>query len=297
MERLLALAFAYLDRLRAASGGLVTWQELQAFAFEDRRVPLIGQRGIRTVSGLPGALSILTTYAPDPSSRPYDDELGTDDFPRYMWRGDDPSHYDNVALRHSMETGQELIWFIGVAPGVYDARYPVWIAGEEPGLQRFVVALDEDLRAWEPGLEAAPANDPLRRLATRLVAIRLHQPVFRRRVLLAYEHRCSLCRLGHPPLLDAAHIRSDAKGGEPIVPNGIAMCAIHHRAFDANILGVDPHHAVHVRADVLAEHDGPTLQHALQGLHGATIGLPKRRAERPREDLLEERYEEFRSAG
>jgi len=294
--RLRAAAFAYLDTLKARSGGLVSWADLQSFTFEGRRIPLVGQRGIRTVSGLPGALSILTTYSPSPERRPYDDERGPDDFMRYKWRGTDPELYDNVALRHSMTTGQQLVWFVGITPGLYDALYPVWLAAEEPEQHQFVLALDEDLRAWRPGLEALP-HDPMRRLAERLVRVRLHQPVFRKRVIVAYERRCALCRLGHTELLDAAHIRRDAAGGEPIVPNGIAMCAIHHRAFDANILGVDPRYRIEIRGDVLTELDGPTLRHALQGLHGEILALPRRRAERPRADLLEERYEEFRAAG
>lgn len=294
-EGLRATAFAYVDALAAASGGFVTWADLKAFAFDGGRVPLIGQRGIRTVSGIPGALTILTTYSANPEERPYEDDLGADGFPRYKWRGDDPQHYDNVALRHSMTTGQPLIWFVGVAAGQYHAR-AVWLAGEEPDEQQFVLAVDEDLLAWRPGLEALP-QDPVRRLAERLVRVRLHQPVFRKRVIVAYAGRCSLCRLGHRELLDAAHIRSDSKGGQPIVPNGIAMCAIHHRAFDANILGIDPKHRIVIRDKVLRESDGPTLQHALQGLHGESLTLPRRRVERPRGDLLEERYEEFRAAG
>lgn len=294
--RLRAAALAYLDEIRRRSGGFVTWQDLQAFTFDERRIPLITQRGIRTVSGVPGALSIFTTYASSPDRRPYDDELGGDDFPRYKWRGEDPYHYDNIALRHSMDVGHELIWFVGVATGVYEARYPVWLVAEEPDKQQFVVALDEDLRAWHPGLESNP-HSPLRRLAKRIVNVRLHQPVFRKRVLMAYERTCALCRLRQLPLLDAAHIRPEQRGGEPIIPNGIAMCAIHHRAFDANILGVDPRYQVHIRRDVLSELDGPTLQHALQGLHGGVLILPRRRAEHPRADLLEERYEEFSAAG
>jgi putative restriction endonuclease len=130
-----------------------------------------------------------------------------------------------------------------------------------------------------------------------LVRQRLHQRPFRDRVLLAYNSQCTLCRLRHPPLLDAAHIKEDSEGGEPIVTNGMAMCAIHHRAFDAHVLGVRPDYKVEIRADVLAEHDGPTLQYALQSLHGELITLPSRRAERPSPDLLEERYQRFRAAG
>jgi putative restriction endonuclease len=74
------------------------------------------------------------------------------------------------------------------------------------------------------------------------------------------------------------------------------MCAIHHRAFDAQVLGLRPDHRIEIRTDVLQEHDGPTLQHALQELHGKSFTLPRHRAERPRPDLLEERYERFRAA-
>jgi len=77
----------------------------------------------------------------------------------------------------------------------------------------------------------------------------------------------------------------------------MAMCAIHHRAFDAQVLGVRPDYRVEIRPDVLVEHDGPTLQYALQSIHGELILLPRHRAERPSTDLLEERYERFRATG
>ena len=81
------------------------------------------------------------------------------------------------------------------------------------------------------------------------------------------------------------------------MPNGVAMCAIHHRAFDAHVLGLRPDYKIEIRSDVLVEKDGPTLLHALQGLHGELIALPGHRAERPSLELLEERYERFRAAG
>jgi len=44
---------------------------------------------------------------------------------------------------------------------------------------------------------------------------------------------------------------------------------------------------------VLEERDGPTLLHAVQGLHGSKLYVPARRASRPDPELLEERYERF----
>jgi len=298
-ERLRWSAFAYLRSATDRAGGLVTRPELESFVFEGRPVRLIGpQQGIWRPRFLEAALSILTTYVRPGEVPPYHDEEGPDGYPRYKWRGTDPHHPDNVGLRRAMDLQRPLVWFIGVRPGIYRPRFPIWLAGEEPEQDQFVVALDETMRdAWRPGLGDVSAFDPVRRYAETVVRQRLHQRVFRDRVLLAYGSQCSLCRLRHPRLLDAAHIKEDSDGGEPIVPNGVAMCAIHHRAFDAFVLGVRPDYKVEIRRDVLAEQDGPTLQHALQGLHGQAIGLPVRRTERPSKDLLEERFERFLAAG
>lgn len=294
-----AAAFAYLGDLLEQSGGLVGRRDLLDFTFQGETIPLVSaQQGIRKPRQMASALSILTTFAPRPDLRPYDDAIGADGYPRYKWRGMDPKHSDNRALRRAMELGEPLIWFIGVAPGIYDALFPVWLVGEEAGEQQFVVALDDIARDnWKPSLVEETLYNPVRRYAEVIRKQRLHQRVFRDQVLLAYESQCALCRLRHPALLDAAHIREDADGGEPVVPNGLAMCAIHHRAFDAHVLTVTPRYRVEVRPDVLAETDGPTLQHALQGLHEVAILLPHKRAEHPSPELLEERYERFRAAG
>ncbi len=295
-DALRAAAFAYLDELCRRKGDHLSYRDLEAFRFQGRRISLIQRmRGIRVVSGLSAALSILTTYRARPEERPYDDAEGPDGYWRYKWRGTDPDSYDNVALRHAMQMGKPLMWFVGVAPGMYLPIYPVWLVDEERAHHQFVLALDQELRSqWRDLAGGHPADLALRRqYAQTVVKQRLHQRVFRERVLIAYESQCALCRLRHPELLDAAHIKEDAEGGEPIVPNGLAMCAIHHRAFDAQVLGIRPDYIVEVRRDVREERDGPTLRHALQGLHRAQLILPRQRAAWPDRELLEERFERF----
>ncbi|WP_211361747.1 hypothetical protein [Pseudonocardia cypriaca] len=73
------------------------------------------QRGIRKPAALSSALSIRTVYRVDANSRPYADEVGTDGLLRYKWRGDDPLHAENRALRDAMREGAPLIWFFGIA--------------------------------------------------------------------------------------------------------------------------------------------------------------------------------------
>jgi len=130
-----------------------------------------------------------------------------------------------------MEQRKPLAWFVGVASGLYEALFPVWLVDEEHDEHQFVVALDDAMEAnWQRGvLLTAPDEVRRREYALGVVKRRIHQPDFRRRVLLAYGRQCALCRLRHSELLDAAHIREDSQGGEPVVPNGISMCAIHHR--------------------------------------------------------------------
>jgi putative restriction endonuclease len=299
-DELRAAAFAFLTELTTRTGGLVRRQDLRGFSFQGRQVSLEqNMRGIRVVSGYPAALSILTTYRDRPEDRPYEDDIGPDGYPRYKWRGTDAMFTDNVALRNAKELRKPLAWFVGVAPGVYEAVFPVWLVDEEPEEHQFVVALDEAMEAsWQSDvLLTGPDQVRRREYALSVVRRRIHQPHFRRRVLAAYGRQCALCRLRHSELLDAAHIREDSDGGEPVVPNGIAMCAIHHRAFDALVVGITPKYVIEVRRDVLAERDGPTLQHSLQGINGLDLILPTRLPQRPDVELLEERYERFRKAG
>ena len=137
----------------------------------------------------------------------------------------------------------------------------------------------------------------IRRYITGETRRRLHQTAFRERVLDAYSACCSLCRLRHRNLLDAAHIVPDSEdGGDPVVPNGMCLCKIHHAAYDDDLIGISPDYTVHVRPDVREETDGPMLLHGLQELHESGVVLPSRRADRPDPDRLAWRYERFRAA-
>jgi NADPH:quinone reductase-like Zn-dependent oxidoreductase len=65
-----------------------------------------------------------------------------------------------------------------------------------------------------------------------------------------------------------------------------------------NILGIDPDLVAHVREDILEEIDGPMLQHGLKETHGEKLQvIPARFVDRPAKEILEKRFDEFRSAG
>lgn len=255
------------------------------------RFPLVDRgRGIRKPAGWSAALSIMTA-----SGRPYDDEEGADGLHRYKLRRDQRGSTENESLRAALRGAVPLIWFYGVQPGVFQVVAPVYLIGEEPMQDQFVLALTEAQRLVRPN---SAVEQTLRRYLIAETKRRLHQPVFASQVMLAYDDHCAVCKLHHRELLDAAHIIPDsAPNGLPVVANGLALCKIHHAAYDRNILGIRPDHVVEIHRRLLDEVDGPMLRHGLQERHGQRLmQVPARRADRPDPARLEERYEQFRAA-
>ncbi|WP_223944873.1 HNH endonuclease [Arthrobacter sp. StoSoilB20] len=277
----------------------VHYLDLEDFHFENERIPLKSrQRGIWKPRALDAALSITTTFRRAGQERPYEDEVGSDGMLRYKWQGDDADAADNRALRRAMTDHLPLIWFFGIAPGVYQPVFPVYLVSEEQEHQQFVVDIDPQL-----GVLNGDHLDPqelkiAKRYGTRLARTRLHQRLFRSSVIKAYDTRCAVCNLKHRQLLDAAHIIPDSdEKGTPDVSNGMAMCKIHHAAFDAGILGIRPDLIVEIRSDILAEVDGPMLKYGLQERHEQKLmSVPLRKRERPSPQALELAYIRFKIA-
>ncbi|MCW2741065.1 MAG: putative restriction endonuclease [Blastococcus sp.] len=288
--------FSFLDRLAAERPEGIQSSELNKFAVAGRPLKLVVQPGIWKPAELEAALTIRTTYTAPNQLPPYVDDISAGGLVKYAYRGTDPNHSDNRALRAAMRDQLPMAYFIGVAQSVYQANYPVYVVGERPDEHAFLVAVDEAQRFIDPELVDKLTPDR-RSYMERLTRIRLHQPVFRARVLQAYETQCAICRLRHSDLLDAAHIIRDAdEGGLPVVPNGLALCKIHHAAYDRNILGVSPDLVIKVRQDILEEVDGPMLRYGIQAMADVRLTVPRQRAAQPDRDNLARRYQEFLTA-
>jgi putative restriction endonuclease len=295
-EELRAAVLIRVQQLQATYGGRIPRQELSAgIIFHGKRVPIWNyQKGIfkPAVLGRDGAALTIQTSADSPYEDEHDPDAGHF---VYKYRGTDPQHPDNAALREAMVQRLPLVYLVAVDSGIYDAVLPVYVTSDDQ-TRRQVTLVAEQPSAGLAFVEG-PVAAAGRAYATRAVMQRLHQQHFRRIVLKAYRNQCSICRLGYVALLDAAHILEDKHPkGEPIVTNGLGMCKIHHSAFDARILGVDPDARVHIRLDVLKKKDGPMLKHGLQELHGSSLVLPMQSLHRPNRDFLAERFELFKSA-
>lgn len=284
--------FASLDVLCAQFGEDVPYKGGldRGFPHGGARVPFLSpQKGIfrAALQTGPAALSINTS-----SKSPYGDAEVEDGY-LYAYRAGAADQPDNRALRHAFVLQVPLVYFVATRPGWYRPQYPSYVIADDPAEQRVLVSPGRMVGPLDEP-EAVPLEDPIeRRYAVRETRVRLHQAVFRGRVLAAYANTCAICRLKEARLLDAAHIAGDLEAdGEPIVPNGLGLCSIHHRAFDQQLVGISSDYAVHVSKRLLEDEDGPMLE-LLKQFHAQSIALPKRSAWRPDRERLAERFERF----
>jgi putative restriction endonuclease len=251
----------------------------------------------------PAATTLTTTPPKLSGAAPYDDgyDEATGSFVYHYRSPRRPTsaarraaEADNRSLRAAHELAAPLIYFHGIAPGQYTAVAPIFVTEDDPA-QR-VVRLEVALPTADTTSAGLVSGRDLRAYATREALVRLHQHRFRVTVLHAYRERCAVCTLREAALLEAAHIIEDRDSrGAATIANGIALCAIHHLAYDRNLMGIDPRGGVHISRRLLEEPDGPMLRTGLQGFHGAAILRPYRAADRPDPERLEIRFEQFRA--
>lgn len=301
-----AAAFEHVRRLTQIYDHLTNSELTPGFQFHGERIPLVNpQRGIFKPRQMQHLLSIKTVYPRAGRRIWYDDQTDVhrqifegDETIDYAFMGSDPNAADNRWLRDAMENRIPIIYFLGIAPGSYQAIVPTFIVDWNPFALKARIAFDETNRPVTGFSESAPISESSleRRYALRAVKQRLHQASFREAVITAYSGRCALSRLPEQRLLDAAHIIDDQHEllGQPIVQNGIPLSKIHHAAFDAHLIGIDRDFRLHVSKRLMDQNDGPMLE-ALKGLSGGQLHLPNRKKDWPDQDRLAVRFEQFKA--
>jgi putative restriction endonuclease len=304
-ERVRLAAFAELRKRQAVHGEVLPYVEAirPPLRVEGADIPLMTlQKGIHKPARLHAVLSVVTAAPKSGGVAPYDDRFDAQHLLRYHYRdaqsGTTRAHRqadsENAAVRLAMAEQLPIIYFYGVRPGRYLPFFPVYVVADHPDMREFSLDL-----TGIPFVvtESAAAEAPEREYRSRVVKERLHQAGFRESVMTAYTNHCAVCRLKRVELVEAAHIVPDSLGGPPVVTNGMALCKLHHAAFDRNVLGVRPDLTVAIRSDVLEEVDGPMLAHGLQDFHNRQLmHVPRRAIDRPGADFLEQRWENFVTA-
>ena len=294
-------AFEQVQRLNDLYEGLTTNGLKAGFNYEGNRIPLVNpQRGIFKPKRMRYLLSIRTVF-PAPGKKVwYDDQreihrriIESEDTLDYAFMGQDPNAADNQWLLEAFKNQVPVIYFLGIAPGRYQAIIPAFISGWDPN------ALIAQVVFGVPNQDKIliPQSIQERRYALRVVKQRLHQSSFREAVIAAYNGRCAVSGLPERRLLDAAHIISDKNEfmGQPVITNGLPLSKIHHSAFDSNLIGINPDYRLHVSERLLSQNDGPMLE-SFKQLNGNKLRLPTRLIDYPDRERLALRFEEFRAS-
>lgn len=231
--------------------------ELRHFTSGGRRIVLKGQQGIFKPAELSDPLSITSTIDSPDARDPIEGSRVLYDFLP------ESREYENTGLKRCAEAELPLIYFLQVKrkPNPeYVIFAPVFVVGWDDTTRRFLIDLSEQKpgevvspptlsrQLTLPAIRTPESPMEIREMSASYgvttVQRRLDQARFRNAVLKAYRDRCAVCGLRVRALLDAAQLVPD---GEPLsVAHGIALCATHHRAFDAKILRYNDDFVIHV---------------------------------------------------
>jgi putative restriction endonuclease len=111
----------------------------------------------------------------------------------------------------------------------------------------------------------------------RLVKVRVNQHFFRKTIMAAYNNTCCITGLRQPEMLIAGHIRpwgiDTANRMNP--QNGIAINALHDRAFELGYLTITPDYKIRISSTFLQKKDAQTIAYFNQ-YEGVNMQLPQR---------------------
>jgi putative restriction endonuclease len=111
----------------------------------------------------------------------------------------------------------------------------------------------------------------------RLVKTRVNQSFFRSMILADYDGACCITGISERALLVASHIRPWAVDERNRLNprNGLALNALHDRAFDAGLLTITPDYTILISA-ALKKRATPTIQRYFTDYDGKSITPPRK---------------------
>ena len=289
-----------LARLAQIYRDAVPWREMvKGFPFRGDRILFANRAvGIFKPRQMDRVLSIRTVVPRAGRGVQYSDQ-GPDGGGNGMWVYDmrdlDPGHYQNQWLKTAWMEGLPLVYLRGLAPAVYLPQFPVYVMDWDAGAGQVRLVLGLECRASQDLLQADAFGGPLAAYTYRRMEDRVSKARFRIDVLEAYRETCAFSGLSQLQLVDAVPIVSGANEGNVDVTEGMCMSRLHHAAFNANLLGIDPDGRIHVSGQLDARGARDPFARNLMSLAGNRIEVPRAPEFQPNRDLLAVRFEQFRA--
>lgn len=158
-----------------------------------------------------------------------------------------------------------LLWYVLNGELLHDA------GGEAKETKELITATPEVEREFIDTSE--DEGQTIRRLKLVQTLRAYRDAKFRPEVLRAYKFRCAVCQYALN-LVDAAHIIPvRCPGSTDDVSNGLALCRLHHAAYDNALLGVRSDYSVIVNLDAAKKLADLKLE---SGLDDFVARLPER---------------------
>lgn len=158
---------------------------------------------------------------------------------------------------------RSLLWYVEQGAPLHDA-------GEDaPAIDNLIDASPEETREF---IDQVPNEADVVRRYELIETLRAYRDArFRPAVLQAYSFRCAICDLSLK-LVDAAHIIpvSHPKSRD-IVTNGMALCKLHHAAYDNALVGVRPDYGIVVNPKRIEILDRLKLTNGLEGFKAGLL--------------------------
>lgn len=241
-----------------------------------------------------GALSIKTTMSRDGDANIYNDQLVDSGYYKYSLQEGDPYGVNNKYLWQSLESKMPFIYFHAVAPAVYKALWPCFIKNIFPEERHALVALGPTVNDQYIDSYYRDLDDIESRYLVRESKVRLHQASFREAVMSAYNRSCAVTGLSVEKLIEAAHIIPDSEiGKHQSVTNGIALNRIHHKAYDSNLIGIDPDLRIHVGKELIEIRENRFIKDCVLRFDNKQLNSPSNPKYAPNKDYLARRFEKF----
>lgn len=160
--------------------------------------------------------------------------------------------------------------------------------------KRYDLTVGEGARIWRECQErAAGLTSPQPAFVVReqrerygepvLVRPRLGQGAFRVAVTDAYRRACAVTQEHSLPVLEAAHIKPYAQGGEHEVSTGLLLRSDLHRLFDLGYVTVTPDLRLEVSERLRGDFENGRTYYPL---HGSQVAVPPATSLRPEANLL-----------
>ncbi|HLT34296.1 MAG TPA: HNH endonuclease [Aquaticitalea sp.] len=112
----------------------------------------------------------------------------------------------------------------------------------------------------------------------QLLKIRVNQSFFRSSILASYNNRCCITGIQQPELLIAGHIKpwSIDEKNRMNPQNGIAINALHDKAFEEGLMTITPAYKIKISATLFRQRKSKSIEEYFLKLDNQDIILPSR---------------------